>query len=134
MARSLVATVLGLVVGIVARFFWPSPLPVLLGAALLVLAGFLAKRGVLAVAGIVAAALLAVSPALVNGYRNRQGIAWTVPEGEQLQLAEGGLAVTSADERAARPQAGDGRPLRGSCDCPSAGRHAAGVAGRPAGC
>ncbi len=97
MTRSLVAAVLGLVLGIVVPFFWASPLPVLLGAALLVVAGFLAQRAALAVAGIVAAALLAVSPALVNRYRNRQGIAWTVAAGERLQLAEGGLAVTSAD-------------------------------------
>ena len=94
---AIVVLVLGLVVGIVVPFFWASPLPVLLGAALLVVAGFLSKRGVLVVAAIVAAALLAVSPALINGYRNRQGIAWTVPEGEQLELAEGNLAVTSAD-------------------------------------
>ena len=94
---AIVVLVLGLVVGIVVPFFWASPLPVLLGAALLVVAGFLSKRGVLVVAAIVAAALLAVSPALINGYRNRQGIAWTVPEGERLELAEGSLAVTSAD-------------------------------------
>ena len=118
MKRSKLAAVLGLALGIVVPFFWPSPLPVFLGAALLVLAGFLSKRGVLAVAGIVAAALLAVSPALVNGYRNRQGIAWTVPEGEQLQLAEGGLAVTSADRCCAAASWGPAT-VRGSCDCPT---------------
>src|SRR5262245_8583994 len=86
--------VLGLVVGIVVPFFWPSALPVWLGAALLVVAGVLARRVVLAAVAIVAAVALVLAPGVLDGYRNGRGIAWTVPDDEQLVLAQEGLAVT----------------------------------------
>ncbi|MDA0174460.1 PQQ-binding-like beta-propeller repeat protein [Solirubrobacter taibaiensis] len=95
--KAIVVLVVGLVVGIVVPFFWASPLPVFLGAALIALAGLLVKRLVPALVGIVAAILLVLTPGLINGYRDGQGVAWTVPEDENLMLAEGVLAVTSVD-------------------------------------
>ncbi|RKQ91585.1 putative pyrroloquinoline-quinone binding quinoprotein [Solirubrobacter pauli] len=90
----LVLAVLGLAAGITLPFFWASAAPVWLGAALLVVAGALSRRLVPAAAALVAAVVLVLAPGLVNGYRNGQGIAWAVPAGERLELAQEGLAVT----------------------------------------
>lgn len=87
--------VLGLAAGIVVPFFWAGALPVYLGAALLVVGGLLARRAWVAAAAIVAAVVLVLALGLVDGYRNGRGIAWTVPEGERLRLAQDGLAVTT---------------------------------------
>lgn len=92
---SLVLLVLALIVGIAVPCFWASAIPVYLGAALLVLAGLLAKRVWFAVAAIAAAVLLVLAPGVIDDYRNGRGISWAVPEGERLRLAEDGLAVTS---------------------------------------
>ena len=89
----LVLLVLGLIVAIAVPFLWASALPVWLGAALLVVAGVLARRVAIAVAAIVAAVLLVFAPGVISSYRNGRGIAWTVPEGESLRLAQQGLAV-----------------------------------------
>lgn len=94
----IVALVLGLVVGIAGPFSWHSAAPVWIGAALLALAGALAGRAPLVVAGAVGAVVLVLAPGLVNGYRNGQGVAWTVPEGERLELAQDGLAVTTVED------------------------------------
>ena len=85
-------------------------LPLLLGAACLVAAGFLAarqasrRRALFALAGIAGAVVLLLTPVVVNGRRNDEGIAWAVPKGERVVLAEAGLAVTERN---------DGRTLTG---------------------
>jgi outer membrane protein assembly factor BamB len=67
-------------------------------------AGVLAARtvqrrgGLLVLAGVAAAVFALVLPAVVNAVRNRQGIAWSVPSPENLELAEAGIAVTAMDE------------------------------------
>ena len=94
----LVLLVAGLVVGIAVPFLWESRIPIFLGAALLVLAGLLARRFAFAVAGIAAAVVLILAPGLINGWRNDRGIAWDVPEGESITIAEAGLAITSDDD------------------------------------
>jgi outer membrane protein assembly factor BamB len=95
----LVLLAAGLVVGIAVPFFWASRIPIFLGAALLVAAGLLARRRPLAaLAGIVAAVALILAPGLINGWRNGQGIAWDVPAGESIELAEVGLAITADDD------------------------------------
>ena len=91
-----VLAVAGLVVGIAVPFFWASRLPIFLGAALLVAAGLLAHRPLPALAGIAAAVVLLLAPGLINDWRNGRGIAWTVPDGERLLIAEAGTAITAA--------------------------------------
>jgi hypothetical protein len=95
---ALIVAGLGLVVGIAGPFVWHSPLPVFAGAALLLVAGLLTRRGPLIAAAVVAAVVLALAPGLLNGLRNGQGIAWTVPDDERLRLAQEGLAVTRVED------------------------------------
>ena len=69
-----------------------------------VVAGVLAARSVqrrgalLVLAGVVAAVAVLVLPGVVNGVRNQQGIAWSVPEPENVEFAEAGIAVTAMNE------------------------------------
>ena len=127
---AIVVLVLGLALGIVVPFFWPSPLPVLLGAALLVarrLPGQARRAG-------------------RGGDRRRRaarrlprpGQRLPQPPGDRVDGARGRAAAArrgrprrhQCGQRAARPQAGDGRPCVGVA---TARRrpHAPGVA-RPA--
>jgi outer membrane protein assembly factor BamB len=95
---ALALLVAGLAVAIAVPFAWESRVPVLLGAALLAAAGLVARRPLAAAVGLVAAAALVFGPGLVDGWRNGRGIAWTVPRGEDLLLAEAGVAVTEDDD------------------------------------
>jgi outer membrane protein assembly factor BamB len=69
-----------------------------------VVAGVLAARaaerrgGLLVLAGVVLAIAVLVLPGVVNGVRNGRGIAWSVPEPENVVFAEAGMAVTEMDE------------------------------------
>ncbi len=93
--RALTLAVAGLVVGVVVPFFWASRIPLFVGAALLVAAGLLSRRVLGALAGVAAAAALLLAPGLIDGWRNGRGIAWTVPNGERLLIAEAGTAITA---------------------------------------
>ena len=67
----------GVIVGIVLPAFGLGLIPLLVGAACLAAAGFLARRGrLIAVCGIVAAVALISAPAVVAHIRNGQGIDW----------------------------------------------------------
>ena len=92
--------VLGIVLGVGLPVLGAGRLPVLLGAACWFAAGVVAARqaqrrgAVLVLAGLVAAVAVLAAPRIVTGVRNGQGIAWAVPAGERVVLAEHGLAVT----------------------------------------
>lgn len=94
--------VAGLVAAIVVPFFWSSRVPVLIGAALVAVAGVLAARAgqrfVWAIGGLCVAAVLLLAPGWVNDWRNGRGVAWEVPKGEYVVLAEAGIAVTGDDD------------------------------------
>ena len=103
--RRLVAAALlalGLVLGIVLPVTGSGRLPLVLGAACLAAAGVVAawstrtdwSRMAWVAAAIASAVALLLVPGVVNGRRNAQGIAWTVPQGERVILAEAGVAVT----------------------------------------
>src|SRR5689334_5829253 len=88
---------LGLLVAIVLPFFlgrWP----VIVGALLIVAAGLASKRFAFAAGAIVLAVVVFLAPGLVNGWANGRGIAWEVPKGENVLLAEAGIAVTGSDK------------------------------------
>ena len=93
--KAIVVLVLGLVVAIAVPFFWASRIPIFIGAALLVAAGLPRARPLPALTGIAAAVVLLLAPGLFNDWRNGRGIAWTVPDGERLLLAEAGAAITA---------------------------------------
>ncbi len=90
-----VLAIAGLVVAIAVPFFWASRIPIFIGAALLVAAGLLARRPLPALIGIAAAVVLLLAPGLLNDWRNGRGIAWTVPDGERLLIAEAGTTITA---------------------------------------
>ena len=103
--KRLVAAVLlalGLVLGVVLPVTGSGRLPLVLGAVCLAAAGVVAawstrtdwSRMAWVAAGVAAAVALVLVPGVVNGRRNAQGIAWTVPRGEHVILAEAGVAVT----------------------------------------
>ena len=93
-----VLLVAGLVVGLAVPFLWASRAPLPLGAALLAAAGLATRRPLPALGGIVAAVALLLVPGFVDDWRNGRGIAWTVPHGEDIVLAEAGVAITEDDE------------------------------------
>ncbi|WP_028067922.1 outer membrane protein assembly factor BamB family protein [Solirubrobacter soli] len=95
---SVALAVVGVVVGVVLPAAGLGLIPLLVGAACLAAAGVIARRGrLIAAAGIAAALALLLAPLVVDHIRNRQGIAWAVPEGEGIVLAEAGYAVTRDD-------------------------------------
>jgi hypothetical protein len=55
-------------------------------------------KRLVALALIVAAAGILFVPDAVRGWRNGRGIAWDVPEGEDVRFAEAGMAVTRTDD------------------------------------
>jgi hypothetical protein len=95
---ALLVALAGLVVAIAVPFFWASRAPIFIGAALLVAAGLLSKRALGALAGIAAAVVLLFAPGPIDGWRNERGIAWTVPDDERLEIAEGDAAITVGRE------------------------------------
>jgi hypothetical protein len=62
-------------------------------------AGAVRRRGGwLVLAGVVAAAVVIALPVVLNTVGNGRGIAWSVPERENVEFAEAGMAVTAMDE------------------------------------
>jgi hypothetical protein len=98
----------GLALALLGPLVWVGRLPVVLGAVCVLVAALLAARQTqrvwLPVGGLVLAALLFLAPGLVNSWRNGRGIAWEVPEGEHVELAADGYAITSDTGDSARTE------------------------------
>jgi hypothetical protein len=96
---SVVLLVAGLLLALLGPLVWLGRLPVVLGAACVLVAALLAaregQRVWFALGGLVLAVVLFLAPGLVKGWRNGRGIAWDVPDGEVVELAAAGYAVTS---------------------------------------
>ncbi len=89
----------GLAVALLGPLVWLGRLPVLIGAACVLLAGLLAARDGqrvwLGLGGLALAVVLFLVPGLVRDWGNGRGIAWKVSDGEVVELASGGYAITS---------------------------------------
>jgi PQQ-like domain len=106
---SVLLFVAGLAIALLGPLVWLGRLPVVLGAVCVLVAALLAAREGqriwLAAGGLVLAVVVFLAPGLVNGWRNGRGIAWEVPDGEVVELAASGYAITSqtADLRRTEP-------------------------------
>ena len=114
---SVLLFVAGLAIALLGPLVWPGRLPVVLGAVCVLVAALLAaregQRVWLAAGGLVLAVVVFLAPGLVNGWRNGRGIAWEVPDGEVVELAADGYAITSsiADLRRTEPTTLVGRDI-----------------------